>query len=190
MHKVKQKEGETGLAPMKDRVRDRSRNSMRYLVLLATLLLFLTSGFSWPAGREPEPKEIDSILDGAVSFFEALRLRDYERVWTGLTDGSKKAIAKDVLTYLESSTLEAVSNDFAEGGPLATSYWNAFLQTFDPDIILEQSRWEMGPVDGNKAEIDLHFKKTERPARLRMFWEHGAWRVGLAETFWSRKQRR
>jgi len=82
--------------------------------------------------------------------------------------------------------LEAVRGDFIAGGPIARDYWDAFLSRFDPDAALEQSRWEIGSVGKDRAEILLTHQGAERPAVLKMFLEAGGWKAGLVETFWSR----
>ncbi|MGB7631970.1 MAG: hypothetical protein WBM29_12950 [Candidatus Deferrimicrobium sp.] len=81
---------------------------------------------------------------------------------------------------------DAVRNDFMEGGPIAQAYWEAFLSRFDPDAALEHSRWEIGSVGKDRAEILLTHQGAEHPAVLKMFLEAGGWNAGLVETFWSR----
>ena len=81
---------------------------------------------------------------------------------------------------------ETVRDDFIAGGPIARDYWGAFLRRFDPDIALEQSRWEIGSVGKDRAEILLTHHGADRPARLKMFLEDGGWKAGLVETFWGR----
>ncbi|GAB4235945.1 MAG: hypothetical protein OHK0028_12670 [Deltaproteobacteria bacterium] len=79
-----------------------------------------------------------------------------------------------------------VRNDFLAGGPIARDYWDAFLRRFDPDEPLEHSRWEMGPLKKDRAEVLLTRHGADHPARLMMYRENGAWKAGLVETFWSR----
>jgi len=81
---------------------------------------------------------------------------------------------------------EAVRRDFVAGGPIAREYWDAFLRRFDPDAALEHSRWEIGSVGKDRAEILLTYRGADHPATLKMFREDGDWKVGLVETFWSR----
>jgi len=81
---------------------------------------------------------------------------------------------------------DAVRIDFVEGGSIAREYWDAFLRNFDPDAVLEHSRWEIGSVGKDRAEILLTHRGAERPAVLKMFLEGGGWKAGLVETFWSR----
>jgi len=47
--------------------------------------------------------------------------------------------------------------------------------------------WEIGFIKENKAEIIIKQKKSEEPARLKLFKENNKWKVGLVETFWTRK---
>jgi hypothetical protein len=81
---------------------------------------------------------------------------------------------------------DAVRSDFVAGGPIARDYWNAFLRRFDPDVAIEHSRWEIGSVGKDRAEILITRHGADRPATLKMFREDGGWKVGLVETFWSR----
>ena len=81
---------------------------------------------------------------------------------------------------------DAVRSDFVAGGPIARDYWDAFLRRFDPDAALEHSRWEIGSVGKDRAEILLTHHGADHPATLKMFLEDGAWKVGLVETFWTR----
>jgi hypothetical protein len=81
---------------------------------------------------------------------------------------------------------EAVRRDFVAGGPIARDYWDAFLRRFDPDAALEHSRWEIGSVGKDRAEILLTHHGADHPATLKMFREDGGWKTGLVETFWSR----
>ncbi len=82
---------------------------------------------------------------------------------------------------------KTIIKDFKSNGAMFSNYWIAFHNNFDPDMILEQSRWEMGFIKKNQAEIIITYKKSENPAILKMFKEGGMWRVGLVETFWTRK---
>ena len=83
---------------------------------------------------------------------------------------------------------EQIKDNFKTGGTIAQAYWNSYLDAFNPDMVLEQSRWEMGKVGKDRAQINIIYKKAERPAVIQMLKEEGAWRVGLAETFKSAKR--
>ena len=144
------------------------------------------------AAAQPSEAKADLILDSAESLFQAMKAVEPVTIWARLTERSRKTISEEVYKNVQSPasggyTREVVYRDFEQGGPLSKEYWKAFLTNFDPDMVLEQSRWEMGPVRGDKAEISILFKKSERPAILKMVNEGGHWRVGLVETFWGRK---
>lgn len=83
---------------------------------------------------------------------------------------------------------EQIKDNFKTGGTIAQAYWNSYLDAFNPDMVLEQSRWEMGKIGKDRAQINIIYKKAERPAVIQMFKEEGNWRVGLAETFKSAKR--
>jgi hypothetical protein len=82
---------------------------------------------------------------------------------------------------------ETIEADFNKLGSMFNHYWTAFVASFDAEMILEHSRWEIGFIKTQKAEIIMTYKKSKNPARLKLFREGGAWRVGLVETFWSGK---
>jgi hypothetical protein len=69
---------------------------------------------------------------------------------------------------------------------LAKAYWNSYLNTFDPDRVLEQSKWDIGAIKKDKAELNILYKKSEKPAVLLIYMEGNVWEVGLEETFGSR----
>ena len=135
--------------------------------------------------------DIDNILLSAESLFKNMKVKDYPSIWMFLSERSKEAIIGDVYKASASAGIEyskkQIYQDFSIGGLLSKSYWNGFLKTFDPDMVLEHSKWGIGTVKKDEAEIIITYKKSERPAILKMFKENGHWKVGLVETFWTRK---
>ena len=69
---------------------------------------------------------------------------------------------------------------------MAKAYWNSYLNAFDPNTLLEQSKWEMGAMKKDKAEISILYKKSTKPAVLLLYMEGNVWKVGLEETFGPR----
>lgn len=120
-----------------------------------------------------------------------MKARDYPAIFAGLSANSRESIVRETSAALAAaksanSGHEAVRNDFVGGGPIARDYWDAYLRRFDPDAALEHSRWEIGSVGKDRAEILLTHQGAERPAVLRMYREDGVWKTGLVETFQSR----
>jgi hypothetical protein len=144
-----------------------------------------------PAGAQTDEREIDAVLTAAESLFAKLKAKEYRTVWGLLTEKSRETIADDTYKSVAKAggtqSRDEISADFSRGGPVSEEYWLGFLSTFDPDTALRQSVWSMGMLNKERAEINLVFKKSQRPAVLRMFKETGVWKVGLVETFWSRK---
>jgi len=106
-----------------------------------------------------------------------------------LSRKSKNTIVEEVHKSLKGKIpKEKIYEDFEKVGPLAQAYWNGFLSTFNPDLVLEHCKWEFGKINRDKAEIILTYEKSKNPAILQMFKEEGRWRVGLVETFWTRKK--
>ena len=117
-----------------------------------------------------------------------MRAHDYPAIWALLSSESRKTIVGDVVKgsgpdRAGKADAAEIERDFARGGAVARAYWGGYLLEFDPDTALVDSRWEMGEVRGDSAEIQITFKGSERPAVLKMIREGGVWKVGLIETF-------
>jgi hypothetical protein len=177
-----------------------------------SLLLFAFLFVAQPAYAVPteENPAVPEILDRAESLFLSMKARDYPAIFAVLSAKSRETIVAETTSALSAAArkppslgpaaadnlsasakipapgLEVVRSDFIAGGPIARDYWNAFLSRFDPDAALEHSRWEIGSVGRDRAEILLTHHGAERPAVLKMFLEAGGWKAGLVETFWSR----
>ena len=156
-------------------------------LLLSALLLGL---FLAPAVRAAQD-ETAGILDSAESLFKAMQLKNYPEIWMGLSKTSHKIIAEQVHKAMEKAgeagySVALVEEEFSVGGPVARSYWDAYLDNLQVDYILEQSRWEIGFIKKDKAEICLLYRKAGNPARLKMLKERNQWKVGLMETFRGR----
>jgi hypothetical protein len=177
-----------------------------------SLLLFVFLFVAYPAyAVSPEENPaIPEILDRAEFLFQSMKTRDYRAIFAALTAKSRDTIVAETTSALATAAKqarpgepttsetpsalardpapgrEAVRNDFIAGGPIAREYWDAFLRRFDPDAALEHSRWEIGSVGKDRAELLLTHRGADRPAVLKMFLEVGGWKAGLVETFWSR----
>jgi hypothetical protein len=135
---------------------------------------------------------LEEILSSAESLFKAMRGKNHPAIWAGLSTASRKTILDETRKAIVTSTgkevpEEELLRDFEDGGPVARGYWIGFLSHFDPNLVLEQSRWEPGKIVGDRAEILLTHKGSEKPALLKLFREEGRWKAGLVETFWGRK---
>jgi hypothetical protein len=166
-----------------------------------------------PPARAASPEDhpaVPAILARAESLFQSMKSRDYPAIFAALSAKSRETIVAETSSALAamakkapSGTLsaadtpsasariptpgpEGVRSDFVAGGPIARDYWDAFLRRFDPDAALEHSRWQIGSVGKDRAEILLTHHGADHPATLKMFRENGGWKAGLVETFWSR----
>ena len=166
-----------------------------------------------PPARAASPEDhpaVPAILARAESLFQSMKSRDYPAIFAALSAKSRETIVAETSSAMAAAArqprpgkptaaetpsalardpapgLEVVRSDFIAGGPIARDYWDAFLRRFDPDAALEHSRWEIGSVGKDRAEILLTRHGADRPAVLKMFREDGGWKAGLVETFWSR----
>lgn len=117
-----------------------------------------------------------------------MRARDYPAIWGLLSLKSRESIVGEVVkesgrTGEGAVDVGEIERDFERGGAIARAYWEGYLREFDPKTVLSESRWEMGEVGEDSAEIRITHKRSERPAVLRMVREGGIWKVGLIETF-------
>jgi len=175
---------------------------MRHPVFLYSLILFLLlikSGeppHIFPCVAFAETAAVLSLVDDAVistaeSAFKAMKQRNYPALWEMLSRKSQKTIVDNVAKAAKKAGAGVgkaeVSRDFAEGGAFARAYWDSYLTAFDPDAVLEHSRWELGPIGKKEAKIIIQHQKADQPAHLKLFRENGLWRVGLEETFAGRR---
>jgi hypothetical protein len=153
------------------------------------ILLFLFVSYLYAGNND---NEIDKILSSAESLFKGMKEYNYLKIWTFLSIKSKNIIIDDVLKAEEKIgrkyTKEDIGKDFAAGNQLSRLYWKSYLEIFNPDLVLEESKWEMGKIEKDKAEIIIRYRKSEGPATLKMFKEEGKWVVGLEETFKSSRR--
>ncbi len=131
--------------------------------------------------------EQNQMLAAAESVFKAMKKNDYQKIWVLLTNASKNTIVDDIIKeeskWGGQHSREAIHDDLTTGGKLAKAYWSNYIAVFDPDIVLEQSKWQMGKTAKGKAIITIKHRKSDRPAELQMYKENGTWKVGLEETF-------
>ncbi len=171
----------------------KNRIHIHYII---AVLLFI-SFISYPAifysqanAEQISPSEIE-VIERAEYFFSSIRDRNFERVWSLLSAKSQKEVIDEIMKSSKkmggSLNKEAIKQDFSKKGNIFINYWNAFANSFNTNMILNDSRWEIGYVKDSKAQIIITYKKSTNPANLKLFKEKGTWRVGLAETFWTRK---
>ena len=162
---------------------------MKKTISFLFILLFLFVSF---LHAENNNNEIDKILSSAESLFKAMKENNYPKIWMFMSAKSKDTIVDDVQKAEEKTgkkyTKEDIGKDFAEGGILAVSYWERYLENVNPDWVLEQSKWEMGEIGRDKAEVIIRYNKSVGPFMLKMFREKGKWVVGLEETFRSSRR--
>lgn len=171
------------------------RTPNRFLCSVASAAFLVLS--LCPPARAASPQDdpaVPAILASAESLFQSMKARDYPAIFAVLSAKSREKIVGETSSALAAAPSpkipapgpEAVRSDFIAGGPIARDYWDAFLRRFDPDAALEHSRWEIGSVGKDRAEILLTHRGADHPATLKMFREDGGWKAGLVETFWSR----
>lgn len=153
---------------------------------LAFLLLFSAFPLNdFPAAYGEDAGSEAAILNSAEVFFISLKQADFKAAWERLSDKSRRTIIDEEYGILkEKINKEDLIKDFESGGERFLYYWNTYVEGFDPDLALKKAVWKMGEIKNDKAVIILH---VEGDAELRMFKEDGKWKVGLVESFWTRK---
>ncbi len=156
------------------------------LVLLVLCALILLSPVVSPAAGERD--DLDGVLTSAERFFQCLMKGSFSQAWSLMSARSRETITIDI--YRGSGgqySKEQISGDLKAGGMIARSYWTGVLESFDPLLILEESRWEEGFVRPEEAELLITHRKSKHPVHLKLFKESGSWKVGMVESFWARK---
>lgn len=162
----------------------------------AAAVLFILTILPHPGPAETwghRTSDTAQILAAAEGAFRAMKARDYPAIWASLSETSRKTILEETHRTIVGKGIKAVTPEdlrrqFRDGGPIARGYWNGFFRRFDPDTALDRSRWEMGAVGQDWAEVRLTYEKSKRPALLKVVREEGAWKLGLVETFWGRPE--
>ncbi|MDO9558155.1 MAG: hypothetical protein Q7I89_00520 [Syntrophales bacterium] len=156
------------------------------LAIVVSLALFLSLAIA-----KPPDDDVNAVLLSAESLFKAMKQKNYKEIWQYLSAESKRSTIKAVYKSLRESKAEIdreqIGADFTEGGELAKAYWNSYLNVFDPDTVLQQSKWDIGFIKKDSAEISILYRKSKHPAMLLLYREANAWKVGLEETFRSRR---
>ncbi len=141
-------------------------------LIAAVLAPILTIVIALSVLAQAGAAETDRILDAGEACFKAMQQKDYAAIWESLSAKPQAAIAGDIAKRAAHTySKEQIETDFTLGALIAKSYWDEYLFYFDPDMALEQSRWEMGSIGKQQAEIILQYKKAEQPARLKLFKE-------------------
>jgi hypothetical protein len=162
---------------------------IRNLVIVFTVMGYLF----FPRGIHADLQKNDvlPVFEATESLFKAMKAKDYPRIWSHLTSKTQQIILDDVRKAIsktdDRTSMDSLRSDFVSGGRYAKEYWDAYLHEFDPDMVLENSKWEAGKFEKNEGEIILRYKKSEHPAILKVFKENDLWKVGLEETFGTRR---
>jgi len=134
---------------------------------------------------------INNVLSSTETLFKALKEKNYTAVWNLLTIKSKNIILDDVCRETVKLGSECskgqLNDDFAKGGSPAKAYWDNYITVFNPDMVLEHSTWKINLIKNEYAEVNILYKKSGKPAILKLYKEANIWKVGLEETFGTRK---
>jgi len=134
---------------------------------------------------------VDVMLAQAEDFFTYLNKGRYDAAWRLLSDRSRKTIIDDVFETYQKMGGEiqraAIGQDFEDRGIIFRNYWKSFVQNFDVLMVLDDSRWQAGVMEQDRADIIITHKDSKNPLKLHMVKEEELWKVGLVETFWNTK---
>ncbi len=160
-----------------------------YISIFFIFFCIVLSGTTDVRAQNESEAELKVIVRAEL-FFTALRDRTYDTAWNLLSEDSQNRIIKD--SYDQSThdgvdiDKETIEKNFAERGIIFQAWWNSFAESFDANMILEESSWKIGYVKKQKSEILITHRKSENPVKLQMFRQDRQWKVGFAETFWNR----
>ena len=163
----------------------------KIITLVLTVLFALALQAPLLAQQKVTNPEQDAILTAAEDLFNFMKNKEYVSIWNLLSLKTRKIIVDSV--YKESKKLGTEYNkddlmkDFSSGGANAQEYWESFLTVFNPSMALDESLWRMGTIEKDYAEVILLHKKSKNPALIKMYKEDDGWKVGLEESFGTRK---
>lgn len=167
-----------------------SKSAGRSIIAALAMLIAMPLFFA-PAVGGPPDDDVNAVLLSAESLFKAMKQKHYPTIWKYLSADSKKSTIEAVYKSLRKSDVglerERIIADFTAGGELAQAYWEAYLNAFDPDTVLQQSKWDMGLIKKDRASINILYRKSKEPAVLLLYREENGWKVGLEETFGPRR---
>jgi hypothetical protein len=163
----------------------------KVFVILLQIAFLLNFSVFCPAGNRNDQSAEEAILAAAENVFVLMKNKEYAAIWNVLSVKSKQIIVDDVYSASkkagEKYNKEEILNSFKSGGLLAKEFWESFLTEFDPKMVLDDCKWEMGKVKQNESEIILKYKKSENPTVLKMYKEDSLWKFGWYETFGARR---
>jgi len=166
-------------------------NNKKIITIVLTVFLALFLQAPLLAQEKTSNPEQDAILTAAEDLFNFMKNKEYVSIWNLLSMKSRKIIIDSVCK--ESKKLGTECNkddlmkDFSAGGVNAQEYWKSFLTVFNPSMALDESLWRMGTIEKDYAEVILLHKKSKNPALIKMYKEDNGWKVGLEESFGTRK---
>ncbi len=167
---------------------------MNKLISFIAILAFLgctSTSSHYNHSSEKSSQALNAILYSAEDFFICFNKSDYKTVWELFSEKSKYKIIDEIYDASRDNGAaiekDAIRKSFRKKGLISANFWNAARSKFDPDMVLEESKWEIGFIKNSRAEITITYKKSSHPSKLKMYKENGSWRVGLVETFWSRR---
>jgi len=162
--------------------------------IILVILVFFMSHIALPdicTAHDDAYKAVAPILSSAENFFISLKKNEFDATWDLLSEHSRKVIISEVYEVTRKIngdiSREDIVKDFNSRGTMFTNYWNSFHRSFDADMILERSEWEIGFIRNDTAELIITYNDSQGPTVLKMSKEQDTWRVGLTETFWQRK---
>lgn len=163
----------------------------------AALLLLMVAFFYMPesichAQTKNNPIQEEAILTATENLFQSMKARDYIAVWKCISFKTRESIVNDIRKAIKKKSgpeiqKDELRKDLSSGGAIAKEYWDSYLHVFDPDIVLQQCKWDIGKIEKDYAEVILQYKKSDKPAVLKIYREENAWRVGLEESFGARR---
>ena len=152
---------------------------------LSLFLYYSNACYAYKKGSE------DRVISPVYSFFADVNAHDYAKIWSCLTEASKKNIVQSIESSFKKNKINMsppeISGNMKSGGYIAKAYWNGYLKSFNPKIALKYSRWKIKFIRSDSAEIQINYIYSKQTALLKVFKENKEWKFGLIESFWTRK---
>ena len=161
-----------------------SKNFFAVCLLLISLALLVNANNSYAK------ENAGDVLTPAFSFFLNLKEHNYDKLWSLLTNDSKKYIVNSIEKSIKKNhgkiTEKKIYGNMSKGGYIAKAYWKGFLKTFKPNMVLKYSIWKVKSIGSNIAQIEINYKYGKGNTIFDVYKQKGKWKFGLIESLYGR----
>lgn len=113
-----------------------------------------------------------------LDFFQALQLKQYDKVWATLSRRSQSVIVRLLAQNLPHDTISSLETAFTNAKEPAITYWQHFATSLDLNHWIQQQYQSLAESEG-----EVLVKCMPSGVYLRIIQEPTGWKFGYIETF-------